>query len=853
MTRTRVFLECSGTWESDAKTGIQRVVRNIVKEAPGLAGDFNFETIAVIVRFNRFWRADKKPIAALFKENCLYFLKKVYYKVRPFFMRFLPLRGMEHLFVSYSGRLLLIIFNIILFPLTLVFYFRSKITPGKGDILLLLDSSWVYPIWPAVKRAKNNGVAIGLVVYDIIPITHRDFFPSVITRRFNAWFKQAVQYVDFFIGISKTTQNEVQKYLRQKYSHCLTHSRLGFFSLGCTLDNISKNSSVGNGLKELFQRSDIYIAVGTIEPRKNHKYLLDAFDLVWQQHPDVTLCIIGKIGWLGEQIMNRIKKHHLFKKNLFMFNNVSDNELDYCYNHSKSLIFSSLVEGFGLPIIEALHCGLPVLASDIPIHREVGKDFCTYFDISNPASLSKIVIDIEKTGEMPKVKSNKEYKLLTWEDSCAELFTQVQTLRWSQIKLRQPKRFSWDISAQQVITARPKLAYVSPLPSERSGISDYSAELLPELSRHYNIDVIVEQNSVSDPWIMANCPLRSAAWFRAHADHYDRVLYHFGNSPFHQHMFSLLEEVPGIVVLHDFFLSSVVAHMDVTGYQPGFLAKALYQSHGYSVAQQQFGASDIAEAVWRYPCNLGVLQKALGVVVHSENSRLLASHWYGEGMADDWAIIPSLRIPVFDIDRVEARRKLKLGDDDFVVCSFGLLGLTKLNYQLLNGWFASALAKNADCVLVFVGENEDINYGAQLLKTIKKNDLDHRVGITGRVSADTFGHYLSAADVAVQLRTLSRGETSRAVLDCMSYGLPTIVNANGSMADLPDYGVWKMQDEFVEADLVEALETLWRDPFRRQQLGARARESILTRHAPRSCADQYAQFIETIYKKDLYG
>ena len=258
-------------------------------------------------------------------------------------------------------------------------------------------------------------------------------------------------------------------------------------------------------------------------------------------------------------------------------------------------------------------------------------------------------------------------------------------------------------------------------------------------------------------------------------------------------------------------------------------------------------------AVWRYPCNLGVLQKALGVVVHSENSRLLASHWYGEGMADDWAIIPSLRIPVFDIDRAEARRKLKLGDDDFVVCSFGLLGLTKLNYQLLNGWFASALAKNADCVLVFVGENEDINYGAQLLKTIKKNDLYHRVGITGRVSADTFGHYLSAADVAVQLRTLSRGETSRAVLDCMSYGLPTIVNANGSMADLPDYGVWKMQDEFVEADLVEALETLWRDPFRRQQLGARARESILTRHAPRSCADQYAQFIETIYKKDLYG
>ena len=104
------------------------------------------------------------------------------------------------------------------------------------------------------------------------------------------------------------------------------------------------------------------------------------------------------------------------------------------------------------------------------------------------------------------------------------------------------------------------------MPPERSGISDYSAELLPELSRHYDIDVIVAQDSVSDPWINANSSLRTVAWFRAHADRYDRVLYHFGNSHFHQHMFSLLEEVPGVVVLHDFFLVQVIANMDLTGY-----------------------------------------------------------------------------------------------------------------------------------------------------------------------------------------------------------------------------------------------------------------------------------------------
>ena len=428
MTKTRLLFECSNTWESDANTGIQRVVRNIVKVAPGIEKCFNVESVPVVVRFNHFRRASKKSAGILFKERCLYFLKNVYYKVKPLLKRLTLIEGVEYFLVLYARRLLSIILNIVFFPLTLKLYFQPKIIPGKGDVLLLLDSSWMYPIWPVVKKAKDNGAVVGLIVHDIIPLTHPDFFPFPIVKRFNNWFEQAVKHVDFFIGNSEVTQNEVKKYLRKNYPHYLGHGRIGSFFLGCTMDNISKDSSVGSGLKKLFQRSNVYISVGTIEPRKNHQYLLDAFDLVWTQFPKATLCIIGKIGWLSEQIINRIKKHPLFKKNLFMFNQVSDTELDYCYRHSRVLTFPSHTEGFGLPIVEALGYGLPVLASDIAIHREVGKDFCTYFDISNPASLAKIVIDIEKTGQMPKVRNNNEYKLPTWEDSCRELFVQMQTL-----------------------------------------------------------------------------------------------------------------------------------------------------------------------------------------------------------------------------------------------------------------------------------------------------------------------------------------------------------------------------------------------------------------------------------------
>jgi glycosyltransferase involved in cell wall biosynthesis len=118
------------------------------------------------------------------------------------------------------------------------------------------------------------------------------------------------------------------------------------------------------------------------------------------------------------------------------------------------------------------------------------------------------------------------------------------------------------------------------------------------------------------------------------------------------------------------------------------------------------------------------------------------------------------------------------------------------------------------------------------------------VRITGWVDRTTFEHYLAAADVGVQLRTSSRGETSAAVLDCMNYGLATIVNAHGALADLDDDGVFKLPDDFSDGQLIRALEILRTDAGLLQRLGIRAREIILARHSPTECAARYHEAIE---------
>jgi len=127
------------------------------------------------------------------------------------------------------------------------------------------------------------------------------------------------------------------------------------------------------------------------------------------------------------------------------------------------------------------------------------------------------------------------------------------------------------------------------------------------------------------------------------------------------------------------------------------------------------------------------------------------------------------------------------------------------------------------------------------------------VRITGWVDADTYKNYLSIANLGIQLRTLSRGETSAAVLDCMSYGLATIVNANGSMADLDAEVVYMLPDEFENQELSLALEELWRDKVMRREIGNAAKDIIKTKHNPQYCAQLYKNSIENFYEKNIFN
>lgn len=396
-----------------------------------------------------------------------------------------------------------------------------------------------------------------------------------------------------------------------------------------------------------------------------------------------------------------------------------------------------------------------------------------------------------------------------------------------------------------------RLAYLSPMPPQRSGISDYSLALLPHLAEHFTIDVVTEQ-----PWSGAlpqgvRAMLTTGQFARLSHD-YDHVLYQLGNSPAHLGMMRLLRGHPGVVVLHDFFLGHVLCSPEADEWLGGTCVQRLYTSHGYQAcldleASRRLNNDD---HIWAYPCNLELLGQADGVIVHSREASSLASRFYGPSAGHDWALIPHLKrvaVPALS-DRARERDRLGFGGDAVVICSFGFLGLAKRSELLLEAFLSSSLAADPRCALVFAGSaGSDHRLLARLRRAIQRarehRGLQAQVRLTGWIDADDYGAYLAAADLAVQLRGSSRGESSGTVLDCLAGGVPLIVNAHGSLREIPDGCVTSLPDACDATDVRTAMESLVADPVRRRDQVQQALRMLAEHHRPELCAAGYAEAI----------
>ena len=404
-------------------------------------------------------------------------------------------------------------------------------------------------------------------------------------------------------------------------------------------------------------------------------------------------------------------------------------------------------------------------------------------------------------------------------------------------------------AAARVNGARGRLAIVTPMPPARSGISDYAVEFCHSIASYYDVTMIVESSLYRHVNKISGLKVEDDIWFAGNHTLFDRIIYNFGNSPFHCYMDVLLDIAPGIVVMHDFFLADLFYCVD-TKNGTSFAAR-LCEAHGYRPLIQMSTGMEISQLVSQYPLNSSVVNRAHGLIVHSDTAKSLAAKWFGERFAGEWTVIPMPREVSCNVKKSAARHSLNIDVNDFVVSSFGLITANKQTGKLVEAWLASKASLIEGSTLFLVGELSEGHFGAKVSEMVRGCPAG-KVILAGWVDQPTYSNYLAASDLAVQLRAATRGETSAAALDTMKCGVATIVNANGSMADLPDHTVAKIPDDFAVQDLTDAIDRLFADSKVRHFLGQAAKTYVAEMHSTERGAEKIYYCVERVYQNDLF-
>jgi glycosyltransferase involved in cell wall biosynthesis len=382
-----------------------------------------------------------------------------------------------------------------------------------------------------------------------------------------------------------------------------------------------------------------------------------------------------------------------------------------------------------------------------------------------------------------------------------------------------------------------RLAYFSPLPPTPSGIADYSSELLPHLVKQANITLFVDRLDAVDAGLRNQFDIRTQVEYPSQRHQFDLSLYHMGNNVHHEQIYSYALRYPGVVVLHDLFLHHFIG--SITFVKDDYLSYA--RELGYAMGSEGLDLfSDIRLGRRRFPvfelplCNR-LVDRSLGLIVHS-----LAAAEAVQSMRPDRPakVIPA---PIAPREGRSLRQSLGISEQTVIFASLGFVNATK-QIELTLRKIAQLREAIPDIYYVIVG---GVQGDLDLSKLITELGLEEVVTCTGYVpDLQTFIDWTATADVVVNLRYPTMGETSAAALRAMSAGKPTIVFDHGWYAELPDDVCIKVLPMDSDA-LLSAMKELAANPAVRLKMGERALQAASTTHDPSSVAAGYTDFLET--------
>lgn len=269
----------------------------------------------------------------------------------------------------------------------------KEIEIRPGDIFLGLDLCT--RIIPAHQKQlakwQRRGAKLNFVVYDLLPLINPKWFPEKTVRYFQRWLTSLVVLADQIICISSEGAKEFGNYTTSNYQLPIDWVPVRTLPMGHDIAASQPSTGLPIDFEQTLTRiqdQKSILMVGTLEPRKGHEQVLKAFEHLWSIGKNYTLVLVGRPGWKTGSLQAWLKTHPELNDRLIWLDDASDQALDLIYRNCIGVLIASQGEGFGLPLVEALGYGRPVLVRDIPVFREQNHPNITYFATSNAIELA---------------------------------------------------------------------------------------------------------------------------------------------------------------------------------------------------------------------------------------------------------------------------------------------------------------------------------------------------------------------------------------------------------------------------------------------------------------------------------
>lgn len=672
-------------------------------------------------------------------------------------------------------------------------------------------------VLPPLARRPDKRLIVTL--YDLIPyLFPDDYLADPVSRARYTARLEALRRSDCVLAISASTAADAVEHAG------VAETRVHVVGTGVSAHfrpPVSKQACLAQAqLRFPSLRSGYILVTGAGDPRKNQRGLLEAYSRLPEElRANHQLVIVGRLNESELRALQLLAAQRGVLDRVIFTDYISDDDLLLLYQACDLFVFPSHYEGFGLPVVEALASGAAVIAADSSSLRELVRDPAARFAPDSPIAISERMREaLAGPDQLDRLRQPDAGSHWSWTGVAARVETAYEATL-ARAHRRRPRR-------------RRRVAWVSPLPPQRSRAAPLSANVIRRCPAGVTVDAYHSASYGGDASAgpITLRPIRRFAHVERLLGDYDAVVYCLDGRPYSADPLTLAHERPGVVLGLDLRLATVYEwrnrnRLEPEGW-PSLVERCEAQYGQEAAAQLERETQPSIEDLGRLGILMSreLLETSYTTLVQSEHARDLAV-LEAPGATDRIEVLPWATPPAsFGPQAITA---------EATITTFGWVDSSRRPEKLI-GAMPRVLRSHPAARLAFVGPI-DATDRQRLSALAEELGIGAALTITGALDDRTYRDWFGRTALAVQLRSVSNGESPSTVAECLSNGVPTLATGIGAIRELPEGCVHLDSQDGTPDELAAELSELLGDRKRRADLAeagqAFARENPVGRFA----------------------